>query len=76
MQNGHYAEAEQIYREDLPRLPANGWSLYGLASSLRAQKKNQPEVAATDAKFKRLWASADPRITSSCLCQPRRDRTN
>ncbi|MGB9156264.1 MAG: hypothetical protein WCB20_07200, partial [Chthoniobacterales bacterium] len=40
MQNGRYAEAEQIYREDLVRLPENGWSLYGLASSLRAQKKN------------------------------------
>ena len=76
MQNGRYAEAEQIYREDLARLPENGWSLYGLASSLRAQKKNLSEAAATDAKFKRLWASADTKITSSCLCQPRADRTN
>ena len=40
MQNGRYAEAEQVYREDLERLPENGWSLYGLASSLKAQKKN------------------------------------
>jgi tetratricopeptide (TPR) repeat protein len=76
MQNGRYAEAEQIYREDLARLPENGWSLYGLTSSLRAQKKNLSEAAATDAKFKRLWASADTKITSSCLCQPRADRTN
>src|SRR5438034_9814803 len=75
MQNGRYAEAEQIYREDLARLPENGWSLYGLASSLRAQKKNLSEAAATDAKFKRLWASGDTKITSSCLCQPV-DRTN
>ena len=76
MQNGRYAEAEQIYREDLARLPENGWSLYGLASSLRAQKKKLSEAAATHAKFKRLWASADTKITSSCLCQPRADRTN
>src|SRR5438067_6353781 len=76
MQNGRYAEAEQIYREDLARIPENGWSLYGLASSLRAQKKNLSEAAATHAKFKRLWASADTKITSSCLCQPRADRTN
>src|SRR5438477_10077800 len=75
MQNGRYAEAEQIYSEDLVRLPENGWSLYGLASSLRAQKKNLSEAAATDAKFKRLWASGDTKITSSCLCQPV-DRTN
>ena len=40
MQNGRYAEAEQVYREDLKQLPDNGWSLYGLTSSLRAQKKN------------------------------------
>src|SRR6476620_11143271 len=76
MQNGRYAEAEQIYREDLGRLPENGWSLYGLASSLRAQKRNLSEAAATDAKFKRLWARADTKIISSCLCQPRADRTN
>ena len=40
MQNGRFAEAEQVYREDLKRLPDNGWSLFGLAESLRAQKKN------------------------------------
>lgn len=28
-----YAEAEPVYREDLKRLPNNGWSLYGLAAS-------------------------------------------
>ena len=44
MQNGRYAEAEQVYREDLARLPDNGWSLYGLARSLRA--KEEPEEAA------------------------------
>jgi tetratricopeptide (TPR) repeat protein len=70
MQNGRYAEAEQVYREDLKRLPGNGWSLYGLASSLRAQNKNTEEAAATNAKFKKLWARADTKITSSCLCQP------
>jgi len=74
MQNRRYAEAEQIYREDLARLPGNGWSLYGLASSLRAQKKNQTEATATNAKFKKLWANADTKITSSCLCQPIADR--
>jgi tetratricopeptide (TPR) repeat protein len=76
MQSGRYVEAEQIYREDLARLPANGWSLYGLASSLRAQKKNLSEAAATDAEFKKLWADADIKISSSCLCQPKADRTN
>ena len=40
MQHGRYAEAEEVYREDLKRLPDNGWSLFGLTSSLRAQKKD------------------------------------
>ena len=70
MQNGRYAEAEQVYREDLARLPENGWSLFGLASSLKAQQKNPSEAAATKEKFRKLWAKADTKITSSCLCQP------
>jgi len=63
----------QIYRKDLARLPENGWSLFGLASSLRAQKKNAEEAATTNAKFRKLWAKADTKITSSCLCQPMKD---
>ena len=70
MRNSRYAEAEQVYREDLKKLPDNGWSLYGLAQSLRAQKKNPKEAKATEAKFKEIWADADLKITSSCLCQP------
>jgi tetratricopeptide (TPR) repeat protein len=70
--NGRFAEAEQVYREDLARLPDNGWSLYGLAESLSTQKKEAAEAKATKAKFKKLWAKADTKITSSCLCQPGR----
>jgi tetratricopeptide (TPR) repeat protein len=70
MNNARYTEAEQIYREDLARLPENGWSLYGLASSLKAQKKNLSEAATAQAKFKKVWANADTKISSSCLCQP------
>src|SRR3954453_19083950 len=65
-----FAEAEQVYREDLARLPENGWALLGLAESLRKQNKNADEVAQTQAKFKQVWAKADLTITTSCLCQP------
>jgi hypothetical protein len=51
-------------------LPENGWSLLGLAESLRKQKKNADEVAQTQAKFEKVWAKADLNITTSCLCQP------
>ena len=71
MKAGRFAEAEQVYREDLKRLPENGWSLYGLAESLREQKKNDKEVNAAKAKFQKCWAKADLKITTSCLCQAR-----
>jgi tetratricopeptide (TPR) repeat protein len=70
MKQQRFAEAEQVYRDDLARLPENGWSLLGLAESLRKQKKNTDEVAQTQAKFKKVWAKADLTITTSCLCQP------
>jgi len=70
MKQQRFAEAEQVYRDDLARLPENGWSLLGLAESLRKQNKNTDEVAQTQAKFKRVWAKADLTITTSCLCQP------
>jgi tetratricopeptide (TPR) repeat protein len=69
MQAGRYTEAEQVYRDDLARLPENGWSLFGLASSLRLQKKSD-EAAVVEARFQKIWSNADVQITSSCLCQP------
>jgi tetratricopeptide (TPR) repeat protein len=70
MKQQRFAEAEQVYRDDLAHLPENGWSLFGLTDSLRKQKKNADEVAQTQTKFKKVWAKADLTITTSCLCQP------
>ncbi len=58
------AEAEAVYREDLKRNPGNGWSLYGLAQSLRAQRKND-EAAAVDTQFRQAWTRADVTLPSS-----------
>jgi tetratricopeptide (TPR) repeat protein len=69
IQAGRFGAAEEVYREDLKRLPENGWSLYGLARSLKLQNKS-PEAAGVEARFKKIWARADLQITSSCLCQP------
>ncbi len=76
MKAGRFAEAEKVYREDLKLLPDNGWSLLGLADSLREQKKTDDELAATETKFRQIWAKADTKITSSCLCQPKQASTN
>jgi tetratricopeptide (TPR) repeat protein len=68
MKAGRFAEAEQLYREDLRRLPDNGWSLYGLSESLRAQNKDEARLV--KARFDKIWAKADMKIDSSCLCRP------
>ena len=69
MQAHRFAEAEQVYREDLARVPDNGWSLFGLAESLHQQGKHE-DAAAAGARFQAIWAKADMTIKSSCLCQP------
>src|SRR5687768_1607381 len=58
------AEAERVYREELLRNPGNGWSLYGLAESLRAQNKNA-EATDTRREFAEAWRNADVRLTAS-----------
>jgi len=62
-----YAEAEAVYRQDLARYPENGWSLYGLALSLRAQNKTA-EAALVGTRFEKSWQHADVKLSSSCFC--------
>ena len=59
---GRSAEAEAAYRQDLIRRPNNGWSLHGLAQSLRAQNKNQAAQAVT-ARFEKAWRKADIKLS-------------
>jgi tetratricopeptide (TPR) repeat protein len=63
---GKATDAEAVYREDLRRNPKNGWALFGLAQSLRAQKKDA-EAATTEATFKEAWKGADVTLTASTL---------
>jgi hypothetical protein len=60
---GRAKDAERVYREDLVKFPENGWSLFGLATALDAQKS--PEAASVWARFKKTWARADVKLTSS-----------
>jgi predicted Zn-dependent protease len=64
LQAGRASDAEQVYREDLRRNPGNGWSLFGLAQSLKAQGKTA-EAAQVDEGFRKAWAQADVRLTAS-----------
>jgi hypothetical protein len=68
-----------VYREDLRRNPANGWALYGLAASLRAQGRARSADKFLG-EFNAAWRYADVRLpgsafwfagpdTTSCECQ-------
>ena len=56
------AEAEATYRKDLEQYPRNGWAMFGLMQSLKAQGKDATEVSD---KFVELWSRADVTLTSS-----------
>ena len=64
LQAGRASDAEPVYREDLRRNPGNGWSLFGLAQSLKVQGKTA-EAAQVDEGFRKAWAQADVRLTAS-----------
>ena len=61
---GRTEEAEKVYRDDLKMNSENGWALYGLAKSLRVQKKTK-EAAAVEKRFRKAWARADVKLTAS-----------
>jgi tetratricopeptide (TPR) repeat protein len=58
---GDATRAEQVFRDDLKQLPRNGWGLFGLEQSLRAQGKNQQ---ADDVKrqLAAAWSNADVKL--------------
>ena len=66
---GRFDEAEAVFREDLRRLPDNGWGLYGLHRALQMQKR-AAESAAAERRFDAIWRDADLKIKSPCLCLP------
>jgi tetratricopeptide (TPR) repeat protein len=61
---GRVAEAEAVYRADLERNPENGWALFGLATSLRVQKKTD-EAERARQRFEAAWKNADIKLTAS-----------
>ena len=61
MKAGQPAEAEKVFRDTLKELPDNGWPLFGLEQSLRAQGK-QIEAKQTANAFKKAWKHADTKL--------------
>jgi tetratricopeptide (TPR) repeat protein len=58
LQTGDAAKAEEVFRADLKIFPRNGWGLFGLEQSLRAQGRNQ--LADTvNRQLQETWKQAD-----------------
>ncbi len=64
LQAARPAEAERTYREDLRQHPRNGWALFGLAQSLKAQQR-KGDAAEIETRFNEAWARADITLTAS-----------
>jgi len=68
LQSGKYEEAEQVFRDDLAKLPGNGWSQFGMGRALRLQGKTDA-AAEYEQQFAETWKNADVEIASPCFCQ-------
>ena len=77
LDQGHVAEAEQVYRDDLglsgnvqrcAQHPNNVWALHGLAECLARRGETQ-EMPTVKSKLAAALAKADVEISSSCLCR-------
>jgi hypothetical protein len=77
MEQGHYEEAEDVYRADLgltdvvPRCAQhrnNVWALHGLVECLKHRRENT-ETVSLQVQLKTAMAKTDLPITSSCCCR-------
>jgi len=69
LKSGRFERAEAVYRDDLKRLPNNGWALFGLMRALERQGK-RPEAKEIQERWAEAWKDADVRLSSSCFCLP------
>ena len=77
LDQGHVAEAEAVYRDDLglsgtvqrcAHHPNNVWALHGLAECLR-RRGDMAALNAMQGRLDAALAQADVAISSSCLCR-------
>jgi hypothetical protein len=76
-EQGHYKEAEDVYRTDLglnnklqrcAQHPNNVWSLHGLVECLE-RRNDTAELPLLKQKLSHAQFMTDISITSSCLCR-------
>lgn len=64
LEAGRADEAEVVYWDDLKRNRENGWALFGLGQTLRAQDK-MAAAAAVQVRFNQAWKDADVQLSAS-----------
>jgi tetratricopeptide (TPR) repeat protein len=64
--NGDYAAAEKVFRAEIQRRPRNGRALFGLAESLRKQRKDSA-ANMVQGEFEKAWQYADTKLSVSSL---------
>lgn len=76
-EQGHYDEAEEVYRDDLgltsriqrcAQHPDNVWALHGLVECLK-HRDERLELQELEKKLAVAQSWSDVRITSSCMCR-------
>jgi len=61
---GRFAEAAQVYRDDLAKYPENGWSLYGLHAALTQMGEDVEALEVAD-RLKKAFRDADIDLSAS-----------
>jgi hypothetical protein len=64
LRTGKAADAENVLREGLRRSPKDGWMIFGLIESLKAQKKTEG-VEELQKELDAAWGKADVKLTLS-----------
>jgi hypothetical protein len=63
---GRGGDGEEVFREGLKRSPRNGWMLFGLMESLKAQARTEG-MAELQRELDSAWAKADVRQTLDAM---------
>lgn len=66
LKDGRYADAEQVFRDDLTRHPNTGRALYGLMAALRGEGKTE-DANKLEPQFRAAWKTADTKLTVANL---------
>ena len=68
LDQGEFEAAYSSFQADLSNYPNNGWSLWGLAETLKRlpPSPTRPSLTSVQARLQQAWTRADVALTSAC----------